>query len=130
MLTSPKAKSERGPITVVEGKGVKIPIYFSPRRGETSHILAYYAEGRRKRERVSALDEAKKRAKRLIEELSAGKAHVASFTLKQTAAITDAVEILRPLGIGITEVARQFAEAHSFSGEFPFSGRRSFTRNI
>jgi integrase len=112
MRASPKAKTERGPITVVEGKGVKIPIYFSPRRGEASHILAYYAEGRRKRERVSALDDAKKRAKRLIEELSAGKAHVASFTLKQTAAITDAVEILRPLGIAITEVARQFAEAH------------------
>ena len=60
MRASPKAKTKRGPITVIEGKGVKIPIYFSPRRGEASHILAYYAEGRRKRERVSALDDAKK----------------------------------------------------------------------
>ena len=66
---------------------------------------------------MTALDDAKKRAKRLIEELSDGKAHVASFTLKQTAAITDAVEILRPLGIGITEVAREFAQARKLLGE-------------
>lgn len=102
----------RGPVAVVEGKGVKIPIYLSPYRDTESFLLAYYAGGQRKRERAPSLEEAKKRAKELIGELAVGKPHVATFTLKQTAAITDAVEILGPLGISITDVARQFAEAH------------------
>lgn len=114
-----EGKKDRGPVAVIEGKGVKIPIYFSPRRGEESYLLAYYAEGVRKRERIGALDEAKKRARQLIDDLSVGKVHVASFTLKQTTAITDAVEILRPLGISITEAARQFAEAQKILGETP-----------
>ena len=109
----------RGPAAIVEGKGVKIPIYSSPRRNEESYLLAYYAEGQRKRERVSNLDDAKRRAKQLIAELAEGKAHVATFTLKQTAAIMDAVEILRPFNVSITEVARQFAAALTILGETP-----------
>ncbi len=114
-----KNKKDRGPVDVIEGKGMKIPIYFSPRRGEESYLLAYYAEGNRKRERVSGLESAKKRARELINDLAVGKVHVASFTLKQTVAITDAVEILRPVGISITEAARQVAEAHKILGGIP-----------
>lgn len=112
-------RSERGPLEIIEGKGVRIPIYHAPRRGETSFLLAYYAEGRRKMERVSNLVDARRRAKVLVDELSAGKVHVATFTLKQTAAITDAVEILRPLGVSLTEAVRQFAEAHRILGGTP-----------
>ena len=35
-----------------------------------------------------------------------------NFTARQTAVINDAVEILRPTGVSLTEAARQFAEAH------------------
>ena len=119
MAPKPKNKPERGPIAVIEGKGMKIPIYLSPRRDEESYLLAYYAEGNRKRERISGLEEAKKRARKLIDDLAVGKVHVATFTLKQTMAITGAVEILRPTGVSITEVARQFAEAHNILGNVP-----------
>lgn len=119
MANALKNKKDRGPVTVVEGKGIKIPIYSSPRRGEKSYLLAYYAEGNRKRERVSGLEEGKKRARQLIDDLAAGKVHMSTFTLKQTMAITDAVEILRPVGISITEAARQVAEAHRILGDTP-----------
>lgn len=111
MSSTLKSKKDRRPITVIENKGVRIPIYLSPRRGEESYVLAYYAEGKRKRERIADLEDAKKRARQLVEDLAVGKVHVASFTLKQTAAITDAVEMLRPLHVSITEVARQHVEA-------------------
>ena len=114
-LTLKKEKS-RGPIEVVEGKGIKIPIYLSPLRGKESYLLTYYAEGERERERAPDLEAARKRAKQLISELNDGKVHVASFTLKQTAAITDAVEIIRPFNVSITEAARQFAEARRILG--------------
>lgn len=114
-----KGTKYKGPVEIVEGKGIKIPIYYSPRRGEVSHLLSYYKEGIRQRERVTTLEEARKRAKALVSELAVGKVHVATFTLKQTVAITDAVEILRPLGVSITEVARQFADAHRILGDTP-----------
>jgi integrase len=114
-----KGENERGPLEVIEGKGVKIPIYLGVRRGEESFLLAYYKEGKRKMERVSSMEDARRRAKVLIDDLSAGKVHVATFSLKQTAAITDAVEILQPLGISITEAARQLAEAHKILAGVP-----------
>lgn len=115
---SPSGKS-RGPVVTIEGKGVKIPVYFSPRRGEDSYLLAYYAEGQRKRERVTKLEDAKKRAKKLIDELATGTVHVQAFSLKQTAAILEAAEILRPLNTTLTDAVRQFAEAQKILSETP-----------
>jgi len=103
---------EAGPVDVIESRGVRIPIYLNPRRGKVSYLVTYFAKGERKRERVSNLADARKRAKALVPELMEGKVHVASFTLKQTAAITEAAEILAPLHVSITEVARQYAHAH------------------
>lgn len=112
MTRTPKPMSERGPVEVVESRGVRIPIYLNPRRGKESYLVTYFAKGERKRERVANLVDARKRAKALVPELLEGKVHVASFTFKQTTAITDAVEMLQPLHVSITEVARQYAEAH------------------
>lgn len=109
--TAPPPK-EAGPVDFIESRGVRIPIYLNPRRGKVSYLVTYFAKGERKRERVSNLADARKRAKALVPELLEGEVHVSSFTLKQTAAITDAVEILAPLHVSITEVARQYAHAH------------------
>jgi len=62
-------------------------------------------------ERAPDLKAVRKRAKQRISELNDGKVHVASFTRKQTAAITDALEIIQPFNVGLTDVARQYAEA-------------------
>lgn len=111
-------KTERGPVETVESKGVKIPIYYSPYRETESYLLAYYSEGKRKRERAPSLPAARKRAKELIESLSKGVAHVATFTAKDAAAINTAVDILTPLDIPLTEAARQIATANEILGGF------------
>ena len=69
-------RKQRGPVDIIEAKGIKIPVYYSPYRGTKSYLLAYYTEAKRKRERAPSIEVARKRAKRLIEELSAGTAHV------------------------------------------------------
>ncbi len=38
-------KGKRGPIEVIESKGVRIPIYFSPIRGTESYQFAFYKGG-------------------------------------------------------------------------------------
>jgi integrase len=80
--------------------------------GDGKVLLAYYVEGRRKLVKCLSLEAGRKRAREIIEDLTSGNAHVGSFTARQTAAINDAVEILRPSGVSLTEAARQFAEAH------------------
>jgi hypothetical protein len=110
---SSRAKKQRGPVEIIDAKGIKIPVYFSPIRGVDSYQLSFYKAGKRNRERVASLEAARTRAKELIEELADGTAHVAAFTPKQTASINEAVEILQPTRVSLTEAARQFAEAYT-----------------
>ncbi|MGA7394662.1 MAG: site-specific integrase [Terrimicrobiaceae bacterium] len=102
-------KEKRGPLEVVEGKNTRIPMYDA---GDGKVLLAYYVEGRRKLAKCQSLEAGRKRARQIIEDLTSGIAHVGNFTTRQTAAINDAVEILRPTGVSLSEAARQFAEAH------------------
>ena len=106
-------QERRGPIEIIEGKGVTIPIYAGAIRGVMSYQLAFYRNGMRQRERVATSEAARKRAKELIEELSSGVAHVAPLSAKQAAVINEVIEILKPVGVPLTEAVRQFAEAHA-----------------
>ena len=116
MKASPKKspKKERGPVAVIKEKTTSIPIYDA---GGGKYIAAYYAEGKRKLVKYQSLDEAKKGADKIIDTLTTGVAHVAAFSPKQTASINDAVEILKPFGISLTEAVRQFADAKRVLGE-------------
>lgn len=101
---------------IIESKGIKIPIYHTHYRHLEGYQLAYYIEGKRKRERAPTLSEARKRAKELIAELSNGTAHIATFTPKEAAVVNVAVDILQPLDIGLAEAARQVATANEILG--------------
>jgi integrase len=103
-----KAK-ERGPVEIIKGKTSSIPIYDA---GGGRFIAAYYAEGKRRLVKFKSLEAAKAGAKEIIQTLTTGVAHVATFTPKETASINDAVDILTPLEISLTDAVRQFAEAH------------------
>lgn len=111
MKVLPKAKNGgRGPVEIIEGKNARIPIYDA---GEGKVILAYYAEGKRKLVKCQSLEAGRTRAKEIIGSLTSGNAHAASFTVRQTAAINEAIEILQPTRVAFTEAARQFAEAYT-----------------
>lgn len=111
-------KTNTGPVEIIESKGIKIPIYHTHYRHLEGYQLAYYIQGRRKRERAPTLSEARKRAKKLIGELSKGTAHVGTFTAKEAAVVNVAVDILQPLDIGLAEAARQVAAANEILGGF------------
>jgi integrase len=103
-----KAKG-RGPVEIIKGKTSSIPIYDA---GGGRFIAAYYAEGKRRMVKYKSLEAAKTGAKEIIQTLTTGVAHVAAFTPKETAYINEAVDILAPLEISLTNAVRQFAEAH------------------
>ena len=87
----------------VEGKGVRVTIYTGAIRGVMSYLLAFYRNGFRCRERAATLETGRKRAKELIEELSTGVAHVAPLSAKLAATVNEVIEILKPIGVPLTE---------------------------
>jgi len=110
------ASPNRGPIEVVESKGVRVPIYTGLHHGKQSFLLSYYADGVRVRERAPTIEEARRQAKAKIQELTSGAAHVSSFSARETSIIQDAVEVLRPTGMSLSQVAREYAEASAMLG--------------
>lgn len=113
--SSSESSEKRGPLEVVESKGVRIPLYDA---GNGKVLLAYYAEGKRKLVKCKSHESGRKRAKELVEELAKGTAHVAAFTPKEAAVVNAAVDILHPLDIGLAEAARQVATAKKILGGF------------
>jgi len=111
-MLKPSEKRKGGPVEIVESKGVKVPIYLTPAFGKESFTIAFYADGKRVRERAPTLAAAREQAKAKIRELTTGMAHAASFTPRQTAVVADAVEILREINVPLSDAVRQFAEAH------------------
>jgi integrase len=108
-----------GPVEIVESKTSRIPIYAGQHYGKQSFLIAYYADGARKRERFPTLHAARKRAKEKIQELSKGTAHVGTLTPRQVAVVTDAVEILKGINVPLSQVAREYAHAYKALGKQP-----------
>lgn len=104
-------KKKSGPVEVMDFKGVKIPIYSGEHHGRRSYLIAYYAEGKRIRERAGTLEAARELAKEKIKSLTTGAAHVATFSPRDVAVIAEALELLKPVGTPLSQVAREYAEA-------------------
>lgn len=111
-MASKSQKKSRGPVEVIEGKGIKVPIYSSPVRGVRSFQLSYYKAGNRERERTSSIELARKRARELIEELASGKAHGGvTLSAAQAAILKEAGESLKEFDIPLTRAVREYIEA-------------------
>ena len=74
-------------------------------------MISYYADGRRKRERFYSIEEARSQAKAKIKELTGGTGHIGPFTPRQIAAVVDAVDLLKGVGVSLSQVAREYVEA-------------------
>jgi hypothetical protein len=107
---------KRGPLEVVKVKTATIPIYSDLHHGKQTFLIAYYADGQRKRERFHTFDEARKQAKAKAHELSTGAAHVGNFTPEQTATIKGAIEILRVAGCKLLPAVSEYVEARKILG--------------
>lgn len=109
--------ARRGPIETIESKGIKIPLYDA---GSGKVLLSFYAEGKRKLVKCRNLEAAREEARAKIAELTKGIAHVgAAFTLRQTAAIADATEILRAINVPLSQAVREYAEGYKILGRQP-----------
>jgi hypothetical protein len=74
--------------------------------------LSWYADGERKREMRSTLEDAMSRAKEINKDLDAGRGHVKSFTTTETALLNTCIEQLREIGVPISQAIREYVAAH------------------
>lgn len=107
---------KRGPLETIQFKTSSIPIYSDLHHGRPTFLIAYYADGARKRERFKTFDEARSRAKEAAKELADGKAHVASFTQEQTATIKSAIGLLGAAGAKLLPAVQEYVEAQKILG--------------
>jgi integrase len=101
-----------GPLEIVASKTSRIPIYTGKHHGKDSFMLAFYADGQRKRERFYSLEEARQRAREIIKELSSGAAHASTFTPAQVSVIAEVTQQLRQINVKLSVAVREYAEAH------------------
>lgn len=109
-MPTPAKPKQKKPLDVIQSKGIRIPIYTA---GGDKTILAYYAEGRRKLVKCQSLEAARRRARDIVEELTSGSAHVRSLSLRELTAVDDALTMLRPIGVNLSEAVRLYTRAHS-----------------
>lgn len=74
--------------------------------------LSWYADGERKREKRVTFEDAKARAEEINRDLDAGRGHVRSFSIQETAVINACVEQLREIGVPLTQAVREYVAAH------------------
>jgi hypothetical protein len=109
-------KMSPGPIETVKFKTSEIPIYSELHHGKKRYLIAYYADGVRRRERFQTFDDARKKAKVKAQELAKGTAHVGNFTPAETATIKAAIELLRGAGAKLLPAVQEYAEARKILG--------------
>lgn len=110
MKTTRKNK-KRGPVDTVASKGHTVPIYRAAYRGIPSFQISYYNAGRRIRERAATLDGARRLAGKAIDLLTSEGAAVSTFTLRESATIADAIDVLRKNSLQLSRVVREYVDA-------------------
>ena len=113
-LQRPESAKKRGPVEIVEGKNVRIPIYDA---GNRKVLLAYYADGKRKLVKCQNREVGRQRAKEIIQQLVKGSAHVRTISAREAALLDFCMSALSPLAIPLSEAIREFVDARKILKE-------------
>jgi integrase len=91
--------------------GVTAKIYRSDTGGYVSWLVRYFVDGKAKSLRATSLKQARSKAKKALESVSSGAAHVEALTPQQMAAVSMAAAKLREVGVPLLEAVTDFVAA-------------------
>ena len=104
------------PLIVKKGS-VSAKIYSTPTRsGYDSYTLVYYQDSVRKREVFGDLNDAKKRGGEVVGDISNGEIEASDMTSEARNAYNRSLEIIKPTGMTLESVCREYVEAFELSG--------------
>jgi integrase len=104
------------PLEISKGGAVVRIFRQVSRKNYESFTVSYYQDQVRKREVLSDLAKAKRRAKKLAELLSKGEVEAASLKLQDQRAYLNAKKLLRPTGVTLEAACREYAAAVKLLG--------------
>jgi hypothetical protein len=96
--------------------GVTAKIYRSDTGGYVSWVVRYFVDGKAKSLRATSLKQARSKAKRALESVSSGAAHVEALTPQQMAAVSMAAAKLREVGVPLLKAVTDFVAARKARG--------------
>jgi integrase len=91
--------------------GVTARIYRSDTGGYVSWLVRYFVDGKAKSLRARTLKQARSKAKRALEAVSTGAAHVEALTPQEAAAVSMASSKLREIGVPLLEAVSDYVAA-------------------
>jgi hypothetical protein len=91
--------------------GVTARIYRSDTGGYVSWLVRYFVDGKAKSLRATTLKQARSKAKRALEAVSTGAAHVEALTPQEAAAVSMASRKLREIGVPLLEAVSDYVAA-------------------
>ncbi len=92
-------------------RGVTAKIYRSDTGGYVSWLVRYFVDGQARSLRATTLEDARSKAKKALQGVSSGAAHVQTLTPKETATVAAAVSKLREVGVPLMEAVSEFVTA-------------------
>jgi integrase len=108
-------KAPTFPMEVKKGS-CAVTIYETPTKGYMAYTLAYYQEGKRKRETCAEYLAMRTRADEVLEDLSEGRTDSTALKASERNDFARALQILKPTGIPIDVAARHYARAFEILG--------------
>jgi len=111
-----KSEEVSVPLEITKGSAVVRIFRQVSIKNYESFTIAYYQDGKRKREVLSDFVLAKKRAKKVAERLARGEVAAASLKLQDERAYLNARKLLRPTGVTLEAACREYAEAFKLLG--------------
>lgn len=103
------------PIELGKG-GITAKIYFTPTDDYDAFTLVYYREGKRKRERFGALDEARTRGRQVLDALMKGHIDAPDMTVGDRDSYFNALKYLEGTNISLESACKDIAEASRILG--------------
>lgn len=109
------SQSPRKKPVVVRRGNVKVKIYTGTNRvGDTiypQHTLVYYSGSQRVKRNFASLEEAKREAEIVAVKLANGENEILKLTSTDRAIYIEAVELLRPLNVGLNTAVKEYVRA-------------------
>jgi len=107
-----KSKSRKAPVHVERLRDMSISIYRAPTCGYASFVMAYYSGGKRHVARARSLDDAKAKAKKIIQQITSGSGRLATLSTSQIVDYLEASKKLRAAGFSrLVDMAGDYVAA-------------------
>lgn len=104
-------KPDKGPVFEARSGSTKVPVYTSKTRTCETFVVSWYDGSKRARKSFSDLEEAKRHAKRVAEELAKKGTATYALTSSDKLVFLRALELLRPYGKELDVAISEYVEA-------------------